>query len=248
MSQQRAVTHVAVGVVFSPDRRQVLFGQRPKGKPYAGWWELPGGKLEPGETVRQALVRELEEELGICATQVLPWGQLEHEYPHAYVRLHFCRVLAFTGEPASLEQQAFQWAKRDVSDISPLLPATGPVLRWLALPEELLWTGANVQPGLNVLSAQELRALKAGQVETRLQGAFIDTLADLALAASRSLDFTVLRLPTQVAGEKLPHQMIADFVERAHQPLYVHLDAVSEDAKAVLLELGAQGISCRHSG
>jgi 8-oxo-dGTP diphosphatase len=248
MNQQRAVTHVAVGVVFSPDRSQVLFGQRPKGKPYEGWWELPGGKLEPGESVEQALVRELREELGICATQVLPWAMLEHDYPHAFVRLHFCRVLAFTGEPTSLEQQAFQWAKKDASDIAPLLPATGPVLRWLALPQELLWQGDTVQSGLQVMTAQQLRLLASEHTTAQLQGACIESLEDLALAARWNLDFTVVRLPAQPDRSESDMQVLQQLLANAHQPLYVHVDQVSDDARERMIRAGVQGLSRMQPG
>ncbi len=101
---------VAVGVILRPDGH-LLLGQRPEGKPYAGWWELPGGKLEPGETVLQALARELQEELGIAVTESSPWITHVHAYKHATVRLYFCRVTAWQGEPRGLESQALQWAR-----------------------------------------------------------------------------------------------------------------------------------------
>src|SRR5690606_10295580 len=87
---------VAVGVLVRADGA-VLFGQRRAGKPYAGWWEFPGGKLEPGERVEQALARELREELGIEVRRSLPWVLREHVYPHAHVRLSFRRVVEWEG-------------------------------------------------------------------------------------------------------------------------------------------------------
>jgi 8-oxo-dGTP diphosphatase len=131
VSEIRPLTQVAVGVVLSPDGRQVLLGQRPAGKPYAGWWEMPGGKLEAGETVLQALGRELREELGIEVTKAQVWRVLEHEYPHAHVQLHFCKVLGFTGTPQSLEAQALAWCPIANVSVEPLLPAALPVLEWL---------------------------------------------------------------------------------------------------------------------
>lgn len=89
---------VAVGVLIRPDGA-VLFGQRPAGKPYAGWWEFPGGKLEAGESVEQALARELHEELGIDVHESRPWVVREYRYPHAHVRLHFQRIVSWAGEP-----------------------------------------------------------------------------------------------------------------------------------------------------
>ncbi|VCU70053.1 CTP pyrophosphohydrolase [Pigmentiphaga humi] len=103
------IVDVAVGVMLQPDGR-LLLGQRPAGKPYAGWWELPGGKLEPGESVLQALARELHEELGIAVLESSRWITHVHAYSHATVRLYFCRVTRWEGQPRGLESQALQWA------------------------------------------------------------------------------------------------------------------------------------------
>lgn len=131
---------VAVGVVFRPDGT-VLWGSRPEGKPYAGYWEFPGGKVEPGETVWQALVRELREELGIEAQQGAPWFIIEHDYEHAKVRLHLYRVWAFKGEPTSLENQHFCWAGLQPDSLTPVLPATEPILPLLNQPNFMAITG-----------------------------------------------------------------------------------------------------------
>jgi 8-oxo-dGTP diphosphatase len=126
----RQVTEVAVGVLVQPDGR-FLLAQRPAGKPYEGYWEFPGGKLEPGESVEAALARELHEELGLDVTQCERWHILEHDYPHAYVRLYFCKVTDWRGEPVGREGQAFSWQGTPVT-VEPLLPATIPVVAWLA--------------------------------------------------------------------------------------------------------------------
>ncbi|WP_354685547.1 NUDIX domain-containing protein [Cupriavidus necator] len=125
----RKVTEVAVGVLVQPDGH-FLLAQRPDGKPYEGYWEFPGGKLEPGETVEAALARELHEELGLDVTQCERWHILEHDYPHAYVRLYFCKVTAWRGDPVGREGQAFSWQRTPVT-VGPLLPATIPVVQWL---------------------------------------------------------------------------------------------------------------------
>jgi 8-oxo-dGTP diphosphatase len=113
-----------------------LLAQRPEGKPYAGYWEFPGGKVEPGESPRQALARELREELGIEVETAYPWITRVYAYPHATVRLHFFRVTAWHGEPHPHEGQQLAWqhAGNDIS-VEPLLPANFPVLRALGLPE-----------------------------------------------------------------------------------------------------------------
>ncbi|HEY1057890.1 MAG TPA: Nudix family hydrolase [Limnobacter sp.] len=130
---------VAVAVVFN-HRGQVLWGCRPEGKPYAGYWEFPGGKVEPGETVWQALVRELREELDIECLAGGRWFIVEHDYEHAHVRLHLYRVWTYRGEPKSLEGQQFAWASLNDSDFSPILPATAPLLPVLAQPRLMVLT------------------------------------------------------------------------------------------------------------
>ncbi len=124
---------VAVGVLIHPDGT-FLIAQRPKGKPMAGYWEFPGGKVEPGESIFDALVREFVEELGITITEAHPWAQRVFVYPHATVRLHFWRATAWTGEPRSLEGQAFQWEQVNDIKTDPWLPGALPLKRWLQLP------------------------------------------------------------------------------------------------------------------
>lgn len=136
----RAVVDVAVGVLIRPDGA-FLLASRPEGKPYAHYWEFPGGKVETGESVARALQRELHEELGIDITAVFPWLVREFEYPHAHVRLHFCRVFDWSGELHGRESQEFRFCT--LNDLpAPLLPATVPVLRWLSLPPVYALTNA----------------------------------------------------------------------------------------------------------
>jgi 8-oxo-dGTP diphosphatase len=93
MSDAAGWVQVAVGVVREADGR-ILMTSRPLPKVYAGWWEFPGGKLEAGETVEDALVRELSEELGlqVLTSDISRLWSIEHVYAHASVRLHFCLV------------------------------------------------------------------------------------------------------------------------------------------------------------
>ncbi|MEG1118519.1 MAG: NUDIX domain-containing protein, partial [Janthinobacterium sp.] len=107
----------------------VLLGQRPAGKPYDGYWEFPGGKVEPGEAIFDALKREFVEELGLHIDSAEAWCGVEYVYPHAHVRLHFYISRAWRGEPQSLEGQAFAW--QGTVGVEPLLPATIPLLEWL---------------------------------------------------------------------------------------------------------------------
>lgn len=137
-SGERIPVDVAVGVLIDAQQR-FLLTSRPDGKVYAGHWEFPGGKVEPGESIEQALRRELHEELGITIGAVHPWQVEEFDYPHARVRLHFCKVFDWRGEFEMREQQAMAWQALPV-DVHPVLPGTVPVLGWLAA--ERGFTGA----------------------------------------------------------------------------------------------------------
>lgn len=119
---------VAVGILMKPNG-DVLLAQRPDGKPYAGYWEFPGGKVEADESILDALKREFEEELGLQVQTAEAWCGVEHVYPHAHVRLHFYISREWLGEPQSLEGQAFAW--QGSLSVSPLLPATIPLIEWL---------------------------------------------------------------------------------------------------------------------
>jgi 8-oxo-dGTP diphosphatase len=119
---------VAVGILIAPNG-DVLLGQRPPGKPFEGYWEFPGGKVEAGEAILDALKREFVEELGLQIDSAAPWCCVEYLYPHAHVRLHFYISRAWRGAPQGLEGQAFAWQGR--VDVTPLLPATIPLLAWL---------------------------------------------------------------------------------------------------------------------
>lgn len=179
---------VAVGVLVRADGH-VLLAQRPEGKPYAGWWEFPGGKLEAGETVEAALARELEEELGLLIGPAYPWVTVGYVYPHATVRLHFCRCFAWQGEPESREMQAFAWSDPARCTQSPLLPATVPAIRWLQLPDEYAISAAGalgVEPFLDRLGARLAGGLALVQLrEPALSGPVFEDLFRRALALTR---------------------------------------------------------------
>jgi 8-oxo-dGTP diphosphatase len=127
---ERQPVDVAVGVLIDADGR-FLLTSRPEGKVYAGHWEFPGGKVEAGESIEQALRRELHEELG--------WQVTMHDYPHALVRLHFCKVFAWSGAFEMRERQQMAWQALPAT-VKPLLPGTLPVLAWFA--EERGFQGA----------------------------------------------------------------------------------------------------------
>jgi len=134
-ASERTPVDVAVGVLIERDalgrEGRFLMTSRPAGKVFAGFWEFPGGKLEPGESVSDALRRELQEEIGIQIGEVHPWQVELMDYPHARVRLHFCKVYEWSGCFEMREGQAMSWQDLPVG-VQPVLPGTVPVLRWFA--------------------------------------------------------------------------------------------------------------------
>ena len=154
------ITHVAAAVLLRDDGSYLL-GQRAADTFYPGYWEFPGGKVEPGEAPRDALIRELHEELGIKVVQCFPWIVREHRYEHAHVKLHFFRVTEWQGELHDHVHAALSWQTVGANSVTPMLPANGPVLKALSLPDFYAVTHA-VEIGTDTqLSALEL-ALKSG--------------------------------------------------------------------------------------
>ncbi len=175
---------VAAAVIERPDGA-FLMASRPAGRAYAGWWEFPGGKVEAGETPRQALKRELQEELGIDVERAYPWLTLDHDYAHARVRLHFFRVTAWRGTPQPHEGQGLAWVRAERPEVAPILPANGPVLRALCLPLTYGISAASelgVELFLHRLEAALQGGLKLVQLRERQLPA--DRLASLARAVA----------------------------------------------------------------
>ena len=126
----RQLVQVAVGVLIRSDD-SFLLTSRPEGKAYAGYWEFPGGKLEVGETIAQALARELQEEIGITIEDCMSWKTEQIDYPHALVQLNFCKVRRWSGELQMREAQLYAWQQLPVT-VKPVVPGTVPVLEWFA--------------------------------------------------------------------------------------------------------------------
>lgn len=138
------VTHAAVGIIQRADGF-VLLGERPMGKPWAGYWEFPGGKIEEGETPECALNRELQEELGISVISSYRWLTRSFDYVAKYdvagklespaktVKLHFFIVTEWQGEPSGLENQALSWQNPESINVGPMLPANALIFNALNL-------------------------------------------------------------------------------------------------------------------
>jgi 8-oxo-dGTP diphosphatase len=206
-----AIVPVAVAVLIARDGR-FLLAQRPEGRAYAGFWEFPGGKVEAGESPLGALARELEEELGIHVGRAYPWLTRLFTYPHATVRLHFFRVTDWEGEPVPREGQRFAWVRAEAPEVSPILPANGPVLRALTLPP--------------VMGISRVAELGEATFFTRLEDALA---AGLRLIQVRERGLT----SAQFAG------LVRETLDRAHRH---GARVVVNDEPAVAARLGADGV------
>ncbi len=210
------VTEVAAAVMLrgDPAAPEFLLAQRPPGKVYAGYWEFPGGKVEPGETPYAALLRELREELGVTVDHAWPWICREFSYPHARVRLRFFRVSSWQGELAPIEHSALIWLQAgEAASVSPILPANGPILRALAL------------PSLYALSNAEEHGVAA-------------ELQRLERALSNGLRLVQVRDKTLAPAQRLAFAQAVVALAQVHQRSVVLINDDRELAHAV----GAQGL------
>jgi 8-oxo-dGTP diphosphatase len=128
MRETRPLVLVAACVLLNKDGR-LLITKRPAGKPLAGLWEFPGGKVEPNEAPEAALIRELREELAIdiATADLVPLTFASHEYPefHLLMPVYLCR--SWQGEITPLEGQEFLWVKPDELDAYDMPPADEPL-------------------------------------------------------------------------------------------------------------------------
>jgi len=124
---------LVVAVALVDADRRVLIAQRPEGKSLAGLWEFPGGKLEAGETPEVALIRELEEELGISTKSacLAPVGFASHNYEtfHLLMPLYVCRK--WQGTPVAREHAALKWVRPQALRDYPMPPADEPLIATL---------------------------------------------------------------------------------------------------------------------
>jgi 8-oxo-dGTP diphosphatase len=210
----RKITHVAAAVIYG-ENGTVLLGQRAPGTFYPGYWEFPGGKVEAGETPRDALVRELQEELGIEVLEATPWLRIEHEYEHAHVCLHFFRVTAWRGTLHDHVHTGLEWQRPDQFTVSPMLPANGPILKSLSLPA---WYGIT----------------HAGEIGEAEQ------LAALKLALVQGMKLVQVREPELTPERRLAFAKVA--VELAHRYGARVLINGADEGEALARAVGADGV------
>ena len=221
---QNKIIEVSAGVLQRPDG-SFLLAQRPADKIWAGYWEFPGGKIEPGETARAALVRELREELGIGVETAYPWLTRVFTYPHATVRLNFFRVTAWTGELHPHEGQQFSWQHPGKVLIEPVLPANSPILRALELPSLYAISNAaelGVEPFLASLQDKldeglrliQLREKNLAQNESRELAQRVVALAHAQGARVLLNGDVVLAREVGADGVQLTSTQLAELVER----------------------------------
>jgi 8-oxo-dGTP diphosphatase len=233
-SETTKFVEVSAAVLQQPDGT-FLLAQRPPEKIWAGYWEFPGGKIEPGETPYHALVRELHEELGITVLTAYPWITRVFTYPHATVRLNFFRVTDWSGELHPHEGQQFSWQANphqppfgkvgSECSVSPILPANAPILRALELPPLYAISNAaelGIEPFLTRLQARLNAGLRLVQLrEKDLTHDKLRTLAQQVVAMAHARGAKVL-LNADVAltqevgadGVQLTSNQLAELKER----------------------------------
>lgn len=192
---------VACGVLVDRQGR-VLSARRPEGKVAAGYWEFPGGKIEPGESAAAALARELQEELGVTVREARPLIRFRHVYTNREVILDTWLVTAFDGEPHSREGQALAWLSRDeLAGQTQVLPTVGPIARALTLPVDYVFTPPQAGPesirqGLSRLPSGALLRLRLPALSDSDYERAAQLLAPLCAAAG--LRLVLDRDPAQV--------------------------------------------------
>jgi len=131
-STPRNILLVAACALIDADGR-ILLAQRPEGKSLAGLWEFPGGKVEPGETPEECLIRELDEELGVTTRVacLAPLTFASHTYEtfHLLMPLYVCR--RYEGVPRGREGQAVKWVRPQALRDYPMPPADAPLIPFL---------------------------------------------------------------------------------------------------------------------
>jgi 8-oxo-dGTP diphosphatase len=132
VSGPRPRLHVVAAALYDASGR-VLIAERPPGKHLAGRWEFPGGKVQPSESEREALARELREELGVELVAAEPLMSLTHDYPDRGVELSLWVVARYSGQPRALDGQQLRWVAPERLEAEDILEADRPFVERLRL-------------------------------------------------------------------------------------------------------------------
>jgi 8-oxo-dGTP diphosphatase len=185
--------HVAVGVIRSPEQR-ILISRRAPGAHQGDLWEFPGGKVEAGETVRQALQRELSEELDLEPVQAEPLCRVTHDYGDRQVLLDVWTVSEWRGTPRGMENQPLRWIPAEALDPQDFPVANRPIIRCLRLHDLLAITPAADDPqqamsGLKQLIAHHkyLIQLRQPALDQASTNQLLETAAGLPAAVRRRI-------------------------------------------------------------
>jgi 8-oxo-dGTP diphosphatase len=239
---------VAVGVIRRTDGR-VLLAQRPAGKAMAGYWEFPGGKIEPGEAPRDALARELHEELFIDIGNAQPWIVRTFHYPHAVAHLELFRVTEWQGEPHGRENQQLSWQDPHQVTIEPLLPANHDIMKALCLPPLYAITQAG-KLGIDTFMLRLRAALQHGVrlVQVREKDMDAYTLRRFVLDVTRLCHSHHARVMVngdislaRTTGADGVHLQTAQFIELDTPPVTGMLWAASCHSREELLHAAGLG-------
>ena len=190
------VVDVAVCVIQSPDGR-VLLAERTSRQVAAGFWELPGGKIEPGETPLQAAVRELQEETGLSPVGVTPWLSYEHQFRTKRLRLHFYRARGWQGSPHGREGQRLAWVDLNAPHVAPVQPSNDRALFALSLPATFIDADLSACRSPDAFLAGLHDALSSGERLLRLRVSSFSpgqTASLLARVAGLAAAFPTARL------------------------------------------------------
>ena len=182
------LVHVAVGVIVNNDGK-IFIAKRPLSAHQGGLWEFPGGKVDAGENIQQALVRELREELAINVIDSQPLIQIRHHYPDKSVLLDVHKITRFTGEPCGNEGQPVQWVNANELDNFEFPAANRPIISAINLSATYLITGNFADQ--NDFAVRLNRALVAGirMMQLRLADFNVDrhqSLLDVAITSANS--------------------------------------------------------------
>lgn len=231
------IVQVVAAVIYRADGR-FLLTQRPAGKVYEGYWEFPGGKVEPGESAAAALARELHEELGIEVKRAYPWITRRYVYAHATVDLNFYRVTDFEGDAHGRENQSLSWQSIEHIDVCPMLPANAPILSALSLPPIYGITNAG-ETGVAAAIQGIEQALESGlkliqvrepQLDTRMLQEFAATVLNRARGRGARVLINADAELAQALGADGLHLKAGQLRSLSERPAFALVGASCHDA------------------